>query len=1266
MSLLRPTTSPGVTSGRQLVARSDQSAAVTNLEGTIASFQAILTDDDRQKMQRLKSTAHDAQSIVMFTAELDRIDANRRGKSVASRLASFLQTIEQFSPIIDTYVQSNPQLAALIWGSVKLTFKILANFTSYFVSFVEQLHGFGTLCSRFAEYQVIFTDSPRLKNSICEFHSAVITCCEQIVLGVRRPLKAKAWSMLTESFQSQIGGYVDGIKSKAEIVREDIQLAKVQADQVEQQLQAEDRQEAARSRKTLSSWFSKSTSEMEAIREREEKAAAEQKRYRLLKDLSSFNYTTAFNNIRIRRHRHTAEWMFDTDEFQSWFESDKTEVLHITGKIGSGKSVATSSVVEYLCRKRTYRQFVSYFFSQFDNPQSLTWDTIVRSVVQQLLSAAPVDSLDASFASDLAACLESAKKEFFSREALESLYTIASAAFSEWFIVLDGVDECEPYEQIFLFNFFSRLLRNLPKSRTVKLLIAGRVTTVKHVDQSFGVTPRLITGSTNTSDDIITYAEDVIKAKQETEELVVRNPELIEEVLRTIAAKEEGMFLWAFLTIEDICSKNTDADIRRTLQDIPTGLPATFERALGRIVQRRSQEIAKDIFSWAAAVREPLTLSQLQEALSVKVGQRTLNPDDLVSGIHRVPIWCENLVCVEETDSTVHFSHHSISMFLLFPDAGEYRDFHLNKDKCDLKVGEICVTYLNLEGFRTALIETHQNEATVALNIDMGELAKQTVQAAVKGKVGSRVAHLASRAVRSTARHSNTEAKHTMMSVEAPMSNTPPPPSGMRFPFFEYAAEYWFQHRICLNDRTEDNTWNLLGRILTSPHHAIKLPWMNRPERRSLLRSLRSNLPSWAQYLADRREGGLLYLAKDEKPLRNLIFAVIYASQNGNWGLACRAFMMVVEESRVTELTRPVIQFMAAKGHHDSCPNSCLLMAQQHLDHKTLVSAVTQCISNGLTHWPASKVAASPCECSGVEHGIQADVCKFIESGYNAEADPCFRAFATIATGLIRGVTLSILCQKLELAPSALFHARTSTHKSIIDLAVERNMSDNVAFIKSFFEYFRTTVPNPSQWNTQSLATSGLCLVLRHGVSPTAKVLLKQCLDDGGADLQSEESILSVLSDTINFFWPLEMSKKIVAAFFGEAAKPSLKSCRKILFEKCVVSNNWNFASALADLEPNLAADFESGQWFHFLTEALRCEECRERSQAEIKGVELLKLSDHIYEMCSWHTKEARIVERNPHMALNAFAGTLRWDIAEPRRYEAELIESIASGQLQF
>ncbi|KAF9768249.1 hypothetical protein IL306_014477 [Fusarium sp. DS 682] len=139
MELSNPTDSRIAGASRPRAGQAVSAAAVKELKGTIAGFQAILIDEDRKELQRLKTTSHDPQSIITFTAELDRLDKNRRGKSVASRLASFLQTIEQFTPIVDTYIQSNSDITALIWVKAQILKAITQSFQSEIRNYVENI-----------------------------------------------------------------------------------------------------------------------------------------------------------------------------------------------------------------------------------------------------------------------------------------------------------------------------------------------------------------------------------------------------------------------------------------------------------------------------------------------------------------------------------------------------------------------------------------------------------------------------------------------------------------------------------------------------------------------------------------------------------------------------------------------------------------------------------------------------------------------------------------------------------------------------------------------------------------------------------------------------------------------------------------------------------------------------------------------------------------------------------------------------------------------
>jgi hypothetical protein len=91
-----------------------------SLEIALSEFGSALTDDERKQLQQIKCVP-DASAALVFTARLDASNSTRRGKSIGARAYSMLQSIQQFSTIVDTFISAHPDIAALVWGSVKLT-----------------------------------------------------------------------------------------------------------------------------------------------------------------------------------------------------------------------------------------------------------------------------------------------------------------------------------------------------------------------------------------------------------------------------------------------------------------------------------------------------------------------------------------------------------------------------------------------------------------------------------------------------------------------------------------------------------------------------------------------------------------------------------------------------------------------------------------------------------------------------------------------------------------------------------------------------------------------------------------------------------------------------------------------------------------------------------------------------------------------------------------------------------------------------------------
>jgi hypothetical protein len=77
-----------------------------------------LTPEQRARLQALNAVP-DAAAVITFTKEVDDENAKRRSRCVASRLCGVLESVQQFSSIVGTFVSSHPEVAALVWGSVK-------------------------------------------------------------------------------------------------------------------------------------------------------------------------------------------------------------------------------------------------------------------------------------------------------------------------------------------------------------------------------------------------------------------------------------------------------------------------------------------------------------------------------------------------------------------------------------------------------------------------------------------------------------------------------------------------------------------------------------------------------------------------------------------------------------------------------------------------------------------------------------------------------------------------------------------------------------------------------------------------------------------------------------------------------------------------------------------------------------------------------------------------------------------------------------------
>ena len=214
------------------------------LAQALLEYEAVLDKDQRT---RYKTTAivPSTDAVIALTGEIDALSSRRRSRCVATRLVSFLESVQQFSSIVETLVTINPTSAALIWGAVKLTLLAASNFSSYFEKVSNLLMIVGCTCPRLVDFGLLYPASDRLHKSLYEYYTEAVRLCQKIVEFTKKPGIVQFSKTLFSPFEAQFGPIQKALERLGRNVQGEISLAAKSQQSEEASLQSVERQKNA-------------------------------------------------------------------------------------------------------------------------------------------------------------------------------------------------------------------------------------------------------------------------------------------------------------------------------------------------------------------------------------------------------------------------------------------------------------------------------------------------------------------------------------------------------------------------------------------------------------------------------------------------------------------------------------------------------------------------------------------------------------------------------------------------------------------------------------------------------------------------------------------------------------------------------------------------------------------------------------------------------------------------------------------------------------
>lgn len=475
-------------------------------------------------------------SVLTFVAQIDSENNGRARRCFAPRLYSFLESTEQFARVVDTFVSSNPTIAALVWGGVKTAVLAASNVASYFDKVTSMIMAVGQRCPTLQKFGLLYPTSIDLQAALCEYYAIVVRFCAKVIEVSQRSNMLQTLSSVFQPFETEFRPFRDRFDEAATTIQLQITLASNQAAREDARQAEIERTKNASLRQSVLGFQKKSREEQAQAKEWRIAAVqrrASQMRSEIMANLTSINHTKPWKQATRQRLQGTAEWFERDPAFLNWRSAASSITLWCSGNLGTGKTVLAANVVAHLFTGRKLNDAIAFFFCRPDLEESCHARQILGSIVAQMLET-KVKSLE----DDALFQTYQESRNLDTMELVDFVLARLSPRFT-YYMVLDGLDECESIEIDEIACGVNRFCTN--GTIVFKLMIVGRPDLERQFFRKKRATHKMSLSYTNVDADIQQYIELTLEECLEDHRLKLVDPQLILEISPALKDGAHGM-----------------------------------------------------------------------------------------------------------------------------------------------------------------------------------------------------------------------------------------------------------------------------------------------------------------------------------------------------------------------------------------------------------------------------------------------------------------------------------------------------------------------------------------------------------------------------------------------------------------------------------------------------------------------------------------------------------------------------------------------------
>ena len=335
----------------------------------------------------------------------------------------------------------------------------------------------------------------------------------------------------------------------------------------------------------------------------------------------------------------TCEWVLSEPTFELWLaETPQSRIAWLNAPPASGKSILSTHIINHV---RSLGHGCQYFFFRFGDQTKRSPNALLRSIGFQTARDVPAFRQRLKKLSSEGIKLEKTDARIIWQTIFVSVLSkIALPKPLYW--VIDGLDESDSSKVLLellqgLSNFCTAIRVFFISRNTESLSLA-----FERLAVSVPVDVIQKDSQEHIISDISMYVEKEIRYMR-------GSIDLKRQITESILHRAEGNFLWVHLVLEEISSCHTEQAIRKTLEDIPAGMGALYQRmelAVAKNPRQADRMLAKTLLKWTICAHRSLTLKELSQALMPEFPEFL----DLKSTIQGV---CGQLIVVDQKSRVV-------------------------------------------------------------------------------------------------------------------------------------------------------------------------------------------------------------------------------------------------------------------------------------------------------------------------------------------------------------------------------------------------------------------------------------------------------------------------------------------------------------------------------------------------------------------------------------------------------------------------------------